>query len=79
MDDRKQMQPVEIPELPNLGLLFGVVAAAFVAIGVTIYFFGENQSSMTAADTTSPRIERVMKAPRGPAAEPSTIGQGDAP
>jgi hypothetical protein len=77
MDDRRQMQPVEIPELPNLGLLFGVVAAAFVAIGVTIYFFGDEQSPMSASNTP-PRVERVMKAPRAPATEPTTTGQGDA-
>jgi hypothetical protein len=79
MDDRKRPELADIPELPNLGLLFGVVAAAFVAIGVTIYFFGEQDpSTLSAANSTPSRAERVMKAPRAPITEPSTVGQGDA-
>jgi hypothetical protein len=76
MEDSKQLQPEDFPALPNLGLLVGVIVAAFVAIGATVYFFGEDQSGMTAANNGPSRIERTAKTPRAAEPAPSTVGQG---
>jgi hypothetical protein len=55
----------------------GVVAAAFIALGVIIYFFGEDQSSsVTAANNPPTRTERSVKTTRPAPSEPSTVGQG---
>jgi hypothetical protein len=74
----EQRRDVDIPEadMTSLGVLLGVVAAAFIALGVIIYVFGEDQSSsMSAANNSPPQIQRSIKTPPAPA-EPSTVGQG---
>ena len=73
-------QAQDFPQLPNLGLLIAVIVAAFVAIGATVYFFGEDQTGMTAANNSLPQSERMMKAKRPPMTEPGpvTTGQGGA-
>jgi hypothetical protein len=79
MDDRRPVQPPpDMPDLPNLGLLAGVIFAAFVVLGATVYFFGEHQSPQTAANNSPPRMQRTTKPAPAPPAEqiPSTIGQG---
>ena len=76
----EQRQEVELPEVDvaGMGVLFGVVAAAFVALGVIIYFFGEDQSSsMTAANNPPAQTERMIRnRTAAPNAVPSTIGSG---
>ena len=77
MEQRKEAELQEF-DASSIGVLLGVVAAAFVTLGVIIYFFGEDQSSsMTAANNPPAQTERMM---RNRAAEPSmvpgTIGQG---
>ena len=67
MEERKEIHSREFPELPNLGLLVGVIVAAFIALGATVYFFGEDQSQLTAANNSMPQSERMMKAKRPPA------------
>jgi hypothetical protein len=71
-----EQRRVDIPEtdVTSLGVLLGVVAAAFIALGVVIYFFGEDQSSLSAANNPPPQTQRSMKTPAP--AEPSTVGQG---
>ena len=44
MEQRKEAELQEI-DVASMGVLLGVVAAAFIALGVIIYFFGEDQSS----------------------------------
>lgn len=63
MEDRKELHPQDFPDLPNLGLLAGVILAAFIALGATVYFFGEDQSTLQQVTNNPP---------------PSTIGQGGA-
>jgi hypothetical protein len=77
MEQRKEAELRE-DDVANMGVLLGVVAAAFVTLGVIIYFFGEDQSSsMTAANNPSAQTERMM---RNRAAEPTmvpiTVGEG---
>jgi hypothetical protein len=76
MEERNQLKPGDFPDLPNLGLLIGVIVAAFIALGATVYFFGEDQSQQSAANAPPSRIERTMKAPRTTDPAPGTIGQG---
>ena len=83
MEERREIHPRELhpqnfPQLPNLGLLVGVIVAAFIAIGATVYFFGEDQSTMSAANNAPlPQSERMMKAKRPSMTEPgpTTTGQ----
>jgi hypothetical protein len=75
MEQRREV-PVYEADVASFGVLLGVVAAAFIALGVIIYFFGEDQSSsVTAANNPAAQTERVMKTRPMPT-EPSTIGQG---
>jgi uncharacterized protein HemX len=82
MDERKNLHPQDFPDLPNLGLLAGVILAAFIALGATVYFFGEDQSGLQQVTNNAPatKTERMLKSQRPPAADPapSTIGQGSA-
>jgi len=74
----EQRTNVDIQEtdVPSLGVLLGVVAAAFIALGVVIYFFGEDQSSsMSAANNPPPQTQRSINTRPAPT-EPSTVGQG---
>lgn len=80
MEQRKEAELKEA-DVANMGVLLGVIAAAFVTLGVIIYFFGEDQSSsMSAANNPPPQTERML---RNKSAEPSTVpstvgeGQGD--
>jgi hypothetical protein len=70
--ERKQVYEADVA---SFGVLLGVVAAAFIALGVIIYFFGEDQSgTMSAANSPPTRTERSIKTAPVPA-EPSTVGQ----
>ena len=61
--------------MASMGVLLGVVAAAFITLGVIIYFFGEDQShSMSAANSPPAQSERMI---RSKSATPNTIGQGN--
>ena len=74
----QQRREAELPEfdVTSMGVLLGVVAAAFIALGVIIYFFGEDQSStMSAANNPQSQSERMI---RNRSATPGTIGQGGA-
>jgi hypothetical protein len=49
-------------DLTNMGVLLGVVAASFVALGAIIYVAGDNQSSeMAAAYDVPMRTERMLR------------------
>jgi hypothetical protein len=55
-------------------VLLSVVAASFVALGVIIYFFGDDQSStMSVANNPPPQTERMIRHKNAP----TTIGQGE--
>lgn len=74
MEQRRQAEVQEI-DVASMGVLLGVVAAAFIALGVIIYFFGEDQSStMSAANNPPVQTERMI---RNKSAAPGTIGQGN--
>jgi hypothetical protein len=73
MEQRKEADLQEV-DVASIGVLMGVVAAAFITLGVIIYFFGEDQSStMSAANNSPAQTERMM---RNKSATPGTIGQG---
>jgi hypothetical protein len=73
MEQRREAELQEV-DIASMGVLLGVVAAAFIALGVIIYFFGEDQSStMSAANNPPTQTERMM---RNKSAAPGTIGQG---
>lgn len=73
MEQRREAGFQEV-DVASMGVLLGVVAAAFIALGVIIYFFGEDQSStMSAANNPPAQTERMM---RNKSAAPATIGQG---
>jgi hypothetical protein len=78
MEERREIHQQDFPQLPNLGLLVGVIVAAFIAIGATVYFFGEDQSQMSAANTAPATQSPRMMKQRAPASEPgpTTTGQG---
>lgn len=70
MEQRRDLQDVDVT---SMGILLGVVAAAFVALGVMIYFFGEDQSStMSAANNPPAQTEQMMK---NQPADPNTVGR----
>ena len=72
MEQRKEA--FEEIDVASMGVLLGVVAAAFVALGVIIYLFGEDQSStMSAANNPPSQTERMI---RNKSAPPATFGQG---
>ena len=49
-------------DLTNIGVLLGVVAASFVALGAIIYIAGDDQSSEIAAAYDAPmRTERMLR------------------
>jgi hypothetical protein len=61
-------------DLASMGVLLGVIAAAFITLGVIIYFFGEDQSStMSAANSPPAQTEQTIKSQ---GADPNTVGQG---
>ena len=73
MEQRKEAELPEV-DVRSIGVLLGVVAAAFITLGVIIYFFGEDQSStMSAANNPPAQSERMT---RSKSATPGTIGQG---
>jgi hypothetical protein len=72
----EQRREVELPDVDvaSMGVLLGVVAAAFITLGVIIYFFGEDQSNtMTAANNPPVKTERMIRNK----AAPTTFGQGN--
>jgi hypothetical protein len=72
MEQRKEA--FEEIDVASMSVLLGVVAAAFVALGVIIYFFGEDQSStMSAANNPPAQTERMIRSKSAP---PATVGQG---
>ena len=75
MDQRSHIHDYDIDDttIRDLSILLGVVAAAFIAIGAMVYFFGEDQSAMSAANNPPAQL---TDAPR--AAPPTTTGQGGA-
>jgi hypothetical protein len=59
MDKATQLQDIDVA---NMGVLLGVVAAAFVALGVVIYVAADDQSSEIAAAYDVPmRTERMLR------------------
>jgi hypothetical protein len=59
MDKANQHQQIDVA---NMGVLLGVVAASFVALGVIIYVAGDDQSSEIAAAYDAPmRTERMLR------------------
>ena len=73
MEQRKEAELPEV-DMASMGVLLGVVAAAFITLGVIIYFFGEDQSSsMSAANNPPAQTERMI---RNKSATPGTIGGG---
>ena len=73
MEQRREAELQEV-DMASMGVLLGVVAAAFITLGVIIYFFGEDQSStMSAANNPPAQTERMI---RNKSAAPGTIGQG---
>jgi hypothetical protein len=72
MEQRKA--EIEEIDVTSMSVLLGVVAAAFVALGVIIYFFGEDQSSsMSAANNPPTQTERMIRSKSAP---PTSVGQG---
>jgi len=72
MEQRKEAELQDI-DVTSMGVLLGVVAAAFITLGVIIYFFGEDHaSSMTAANNPPPPTERMI---RNRSADPNTVGR----
>ena len=68
MDKATQVQDIDVA---NMGVLLGVVAAAFVALGVIIYVAGDDPSSEIAAAYDAPmRTERML---RKRAVEPTIV------
>jgi hypothetical protein len=73
MEQRREAELQEI-DMASMGVLLGVVAAAFVALGVIIYFFADDQSAtMSTAHNPPPQTERML---RNKSAAPGTVGQG---
>ena len=73
MEQRREAA-FEEADIASMSVLLGVVAAAFIVLGVIIYFFGEDQSStMQAANNGPAQTERML---RNKSATPGTIGQG---
>lgn len=73
MEQRREIELQDV-DLTSMGVLLGAVAIAFVALGVMIYFFGEDQSSsMSAANNPPAQTERMI---RNRSAEPNTVGRG---
>ncbi|HZO46121.1 MAG TPA: hypothetical protein VFB68_09530 [Xanthobacteraceae bacterium] len=73
MEQRKEAELEEI-DVASISVLLGVVAAAFVALGVIIYFFGEDQSStISAANNPPTQTERMIRSKSAP---PTSVGQG---
>ena len=72
----EQRREADLPDVDvaSMGVLLGVVAAAFITLGVIIYFFGEDQSStMSAANNPPVKTERMIQNK----AAPTTTGQGN--
>ena len=73
MEQRKEAAFEEI-DVTSMSVLLGVVAASFVALGVIIYFFGEDQSSTVSAANDPPaQTERMIRSKSAP---PTSVGQG---
>jgi hypothetical protein len=79
MEQRREAKFQEV-DVASMGVLLGVVAASFVALGVIIYLFGEDQSSAMSAENNPPAMtERMIRNKSAePNTVPSTIGQGPA-
>jgi hypothetical protein len=73
MEQRKLAESQDI-DLTTMSVLLGAIAIAFVALGVMIYFFGEDQSStMSAANNPPAQTERMIK---NRSLDPNTVGRG---
>jgi hypothetical protein len=73
MEQRREVELQDV-DFTSMGVLLGVVAAAFVTLGVIIYFFGEDQrSSMSTANNPPAQSERMI---RNRSTEPSSVGRG---
>jgi hypothetical protein len=73
MEQRREAEFQEV-DVASMGVLLGVVAGAFITLGVIIYFFGEDQSSSTTAANNPPaQTERMI---RNRSTEPNTVGRG---
>jgi uncharacterized membrane protein len=73
MEQHKPAESQDI-DLTTMGVLLSAIAIAFVALGVMIYFFGEDQSStMSAANDPPAQTERMI---RNRSADPNTVGRG---
>lgn len=61
MEQRRGVELQDV-DVASMGVLLGVIAAAFIALGVIIYFFGEDHSSsMTAANNPPAQSERMIR------------------
>ena len=73
MEQRKEIEFQEA-DVAGMSVLLGVVAAAFITLGVIIYFFGEDPSgTMSAANNPPPQAERMIRSK----SMPTTFGQGN--
>jgi hypothetical protein len=73
MEQRKLTESQDI-DLTTMSVLLGAIAIAFVALGVMIYFFGEDQSSTKSAANNPPaQTERMIK---NRSFDPNTVGRG---
>jgi hypothetical protein len=79
MEQRRQVQDYDLDDkiVRDLSVLLGVVASAFIVIGVVVYAFGEDTSSNRATNSP-PAAEKTVAAPQ-PEAPPATTGQGGGP
>ena len=77
MEQRKEAELQEV-DVANMSVLLGVVAAAFIALGVIIYFFGEDHSSSMSVANTPAQTERMIRNKTAqPSTVPGTVGQGN--
>jgi hypothetical protein len=76
LDQRRQVKDYDLDDnvIRDLSILLGVVASAFIVIGVMAYAFTEPNSTINASNNPP---AATAKAP--PSAPPSTTGQGGTP
>ena len=81
MDNHKlgELQDIDVA---SMKVLFSVVAASFVTLGVIVYMFGDDQEGAMSA-AANPPIQMTERAMRNrfsePNAMPATIGHGVQP
>jgi hypothetical protein len=72
MEQRREVEVQDV-DVKSMGILLGVIVAAFVALGVMIYFFGEDQSpTMSTANNPPAQTEQMIK---NQPADPNTVGR----